>query len=377
MKSLELAENVLIHDNVFSQGYGIVAQKVMRQSSISRDARLFYAYLCSFAGSGDTAFPSTQTILTELGFSKKTFYKYREELEAFGLIVIEVKNTRHGRQTIYKLPPVPVPKEEVLDIITQREQTKINRTANLINNTDSFPQTAGQKPRPQVGTLAMPCPQDGDDPCPQVGTLLNIDKSNNRKSSINLSEADNTNVVVTDESDTQDKPADDDLSEINFSEKEKAAFQELCSMALKKPDFKRKKRAIGLFRGWLDKGYTSEQIIEALGKYIESYRASNNTPRYFKQLDDWLKKEDGCKFYLGKPRVKALTGTEAEKKEQRAIQELAENDPVYRDLRNRRFAFGGDLYIASLSGMSNKTYYQSRYDEALQKEKEYFATHKN
>ena len=56
---------------------------VLHDNRLSIEARMLYAYLCSF---DDGAPPSTCQIIRQLGIGKTRFYRYRNELEAFGLI---------------------------------------------------------------------------------------------------------------------------------------------------------------------------------------------------------------------------------------------------------------------------------------------------
>ena len=65
--------NLLRLDALLSHGYGLSPQLVMRSKGLSIEAKALYGYLSSFAGAGDTAFPSTSRILEELDISKKNF----------------------------------------------------------------------------------------------------------------------------------------------------------------------------------------------------------------------------------------------------------------------------------------------------------------
>ena len=69
--------NLLRLDALLSHGYGLSPQLVMRSKGLSIEAKALYGYLSSFAGAGDTAFPSTSRILEELDISKNRFYKIR------------------------------------------------------------------------------------------------------------------------------------------------------------------------------------------------------------------------------------------------------------------------------------------------------------
>lgn len=73
--------NLLRLDALLSHGYGLSPQLVMRSKGLSIEAKALYSYLSSFAGAGDTAFPSTSRILEELDISKNRFYKIRNNLD--------------------------------------------------------------------------------------------------------------------------------------------------------------------------------------------------------------------------------------------------------------------------------------------------------
>lgn len=85
--------NLLRLDALLSHGYGLSPQLVMRSKGLSIEAKALYGYLSSFAGAGDTAFPSTSRILEELDISKNRFYKIRKELVSWGFISIETTAT--------------------------------------------------------------------------------------------------------------------------------------------------------------------------------------------------------------------------------------------------------------------------------------------
>lgn len=61
-------------------------QKIMRNKNLSPEAKAIYAYLCSFAGSGETCHPSVDTMLQELGMSRGRLSKYMGELIAYGVV---------------------------------------------------------------------------------------------------------------------------------------------------------------------------------------------------------------------------------------------------------------------------------------------------
>jgi len=66
---------------IYSEGYGIIAKKVMRDNKLSIGAKALYSYIASFAGAGETAWPGRTIICRDLGITKNTFTKYLQELK--------------------------------------------------------------------------------------------------------------------------------------------------------------------------------------------------------------------------------------------------------------------------------------------------------
>ncbi|CDQ42116.1 helix-turn-helix domain-containing protein [Virgibacillus salexigens] len=103
---------------IYENGYGLIAQKVMRDRDLSPQAKSIYAYICSFAGVGKdgerTAFPGVELMMKELGIkSEKTYYKHRKQLINKGYITIEKRKDK-GKfdNNLYFIEAVPHPKEE-------------------------------------------------------------------------------------------------------------------------------------------------------------------------------------------------------------------------------------------------------------------------
>lgn len=398
-------ENVLVFDNIFSRGYGFSPQVLTRLPQLSIEAKGLYSYFSSFAGQGGVAFPSTQTILKETNISKNRFYKYRDELEAWGFITVEVENTRHGRRTVYHLPVEPRPTDKVHDLIDAAVQARMHKVNNLPNaNVDNssapencgkqslsgYPQTAGHEPRPQNEDLAYPHPQNQDNPRPQNEDVLNIVKSNKRKVSIDLSsgivdnpvEADDLNHINKDARirslNGAEAPIDtltSSLMDLDLNENELAAFSELCRLSMKEPDRKRESQAKQLFAKKLGEGFLPSQIISAYERYMGEYKETNSTPRYAMQLDDWLRKESGFKFYVGKPRGKANGLSSVERGRQAKRQQLLASDQDFRDLCNRTTSLFSDWQVAEIGGLSTANSYHDKWKQAVEAEKRYLAEH--
>lgn len=199
--------NLLRLDALLSHGYGLSPQLVMRSKGLSIEAKALYGYLSSFAGAGDTAFPSTSRILEELDISKNRFYKIRKELVSWGFISIETTATSAGLRTVYTLPQNPIAiKTEIDEIANRRNEIKSSLVANLHNEdmvshkgdseSERLQQSAGNEPCRQSeakaqnrGSNLKPCLQSEDEGCLQSGDKLYIDTNINPKVSIDRSAA--------------------------------------------------------------------------------------------------------------------------------------------------------------------------------------------
>ena len=62
--------------SIFENGYGTVAKKVMQDTELTIEAKAIYAYLCTYMGAGNTAFPSVAKMCYDLQIYKDRFYKH-------------------------------------------------------------------------------------------------------------------------------------------------------------------------------------------------------------------------------------------------------------------------------------------------------------
>ncbi|OOM17159.1 hypothetical protein CLSAB_18790 [Clostridium saccharobutylicum] len=83
---------------VMSKGYGIMPKMVALDTDLSIESKAIYAFLTSFSGVGQGAFPSIETIIHYLNISENRFLKYRKELINSGYITIE-KRYKEGKRT--------------------------------------------------------------------------------------------------------------------------------------------------------------------------------------------------------------------------------------------------------------------------------------
>lgn len=135
-------KNTLKQEEILSKGYGIIPKFVMKDKELSAEAKAIYAYLCSYSGAGDTAFPSVELMCNDLKMSRNRFEKHRKDLIDRGYIVISRKRLENGfSNNIYQLPKVlslqsvPLQNVAVGNVALQNEATNSNSLN--INNLNS------------------------------------------------------------------------------------------------------------------------------------------------------------------------------------------------------------------------------------------------
>lgn len=82
-------EDQLRVEGVNFKGFGIIPKYVMLDPDLTIEAKTIYAYFCSYAGNGDTTFPSRDKILVDLPMSKDAYYKHFRQLTDQGYITVQ------------------------------------------------------------------------------------------------------------------------------------------------------------------------------------------------------------------------------------------------------------------------------------------------
>lgn len=148
--------DILKVQGVKAKGYGIVPKMVMLDRKLTIEAKAIYSYFCSYAGAGDTAFPSRDKICADLCIGKDRYYRHRDLLIKFGYISIKQvrkKNSKfsHNVYTLMDKPSemkeeFPCPQNKDTDILpstcfedtgiedTENKDTNINMSFNKINS---------------------------------------------------------------------------------------------------------------------------------------------------------------------------------------------------------------------------------------------------
>lgn len=147
----EDCQDKIVMQGINSKGFGIIPKLVMQDRRLSIQAKAIYAYLCSYAGNGETAFPSRNKILFDLCINKDTYQKYLKQLKDYGYIKVQ-KVRKDGRfirnlfilmQIIEPCPEIPCPKISdtvISDTVFSDNNNNNNINKNIDNNNQSFNQ---------------------------------------------------------------------------------------------------------------------------------------------------------------------------------------------------------------------------------------------
>ena len=120
-------------DGVMSKGYGSIPKLIMQHEDLSIEAKAIYAYLASYAGAGDTAYPSVSIMCKHLGISKDRFYRHRKALLELDFIRITQHQNEGGwSNNIYTVVSTPQPQNE--DTQNKDTQNKDTQNKDTINN---------------------------------------------------------------------------------------------------------------------------------------------------------------------------------------------------------------------------------------------------
>src|SRR5690625_2180723 len=80
-------------ERILEDGYGLSPKLVMRDKGLTIEAKAIYAYMSSFAGNGEKAFPKVSTVCKDLQISRQRFNRHRQLLREKGYISIEKRRS--------------------------------------------------------------------------------------------------------------------------------------------------------------------------------------------------------------------------------------------------------------------------------------------
>lgn len=105
MAENQTAPDVLQVQGRMTLGYGIIPKLAMQDQRLTIEAKAIYAYFCSYAGAGTTAFPSRSKILYDLKISEDRYYRHFNILKKCGYIAVEQHTDTSGKfkRNVYTL----------------------------------------------------------------------------------------------------------------------------------------------------------------------------------------------------------------------------------------------------------------------------------
>lgn len=113
----QIDSDILKVSGINSKGYGIFPKMVAKDRRLTIEAKSIYAYFCSYAGSGNSAFPQVKTIWYDLSIGDERYYKHFNLLVESGYISVERVRADGGRfdHNIYTM------NTEIPDLIETKE----------------------------------------------------------------------------------------------------------------------------------------------------------------------------------------------------------------------------------------------------------------
>lgn len=136
-----MVSDILQVEGINSKGFGTIPKLVMQDRRLTIQAKAIYAYFCSYAGAGKTAFPSRNKILYDLRISPTAYYKHFNLLKEYGYVMCYQERTNGSfTRNVYTLPcEVPTPCAN--SSCTRNYGTKSNSSKNnSIHNNQSVSQ---------------------------------------------------------------------------------------------------------------------------------------------------------------------------------------------------------------------------------------------
>ena len=134
-------DDQLRHEGILSKGYGIIPKLVMKDKDLTIESKAIYSYLCSYAGNGDTAFPSVGLMCSDLGISETRYLKHRKTLLDKGYITIKrERKDRKWSNNVYTIAHSVYPQNKGIQnegIQNKGIQNEGTNNNSINNNSDS------------------------------------------------------------------------------------------------------------------------------------------------------------------------------------------------------------------------------------------------
>jgi hypothetical protein len=146
-------DDTLICEGINSKGFGIIPKMVMQDRELCIGAKGLYSYFCSYAGAGDSCFPTRKKICYDLGIAIDTFGKYLKQLIARGYIKSEqIKENGRFSHNVYTLCSTVAPcteKPVTENTVYEKSYTNNNSNKNNNNNKNNSNRSKERKATPK------------------------------------------------------------------------------------------------------------------------------------------------------------------------------------------------------------------------------------
>jgi hypothetical protein len=151
------------------ENFGIVYKRVMIDEKLSIESKAIYAYLCTFAGNKNIAYPSESLICCHLRIGRNRFYKYLKELKDAGYIIIHKHKDKNNQfqNNVYEIVGEPCTQFEDMEI----EDLENRYTNNNSINTNNLNTNNSLHPL-EKGDHLHPLKKDGLHPSPKDAPIL-------------------------------------------------------------------------------------------------------------------------------------------------------------------------------------------------------------
>lgn len=184
------SEQEFIHQSFTNKGYTPAYNKVSRCYFMSSDAKQLYTNIIAYAFSGDSCYPSQDTLMAELDWSKPKMVKYTDELIELGFLTTQKRGNKSMLYIINELRSVKVlVHSEIVHKVRAAESNKKRFTEKLVEYRKSplcstvlsahnpldfeqdiydffFDEQEGGQDSEQVGTLDVEDDSEEDVPVP-------------------------------------------------------------------------------------------------------------------------------------------------------------------------------------------------------------------
>ncbi len=131
-------QNKLNLKGIMSEGYGVIPKKVMKDKTLTIEAKAIYAFMASYSGNGNTSYPSVEYITDFLDISRHRFNRHRKLLEEKGYISVSQERKKGSKFTQQRIYIRVYTAGTICDVgkRTSEKRTSENNTTN--NNTFTF-----------------------------------------------------------------------------------------------------------------------------------------------------------------------------------------------------------------------------------------------